>query len=240
MGYLQKALNGFFVEGVHVGLIVEYGSEVSDLPPYVPQGTLGVLALREPFVGGEALVFVQHHVKAGQEVGVGAVREVRVAGEGNVSLAVFLVLGDVAAAVARGPLVLVVEPGQHLILLGVIGAGLDQLHEVVGEVGGGHAGSAMHMESAQPHFLENIDLTEEFLLLQIAVPGPERGSPIFGGGVGEQAGIQGGRFSVFLVEHIAFPICHRGVFGMDTGPHSGLWVHYTIGGGLRQDFSTRK
>lgn len=87
MGYLQKALNGFFVEGVHVGLIIEYGGEESDLPPYVPQGTLGVLALREPFVGGEALVLVQHHVKAGQEIGVGAVGEARVAGEGNVSLA---------------------------------------------------------------------------------------------------------------------------------------------------------
>ena len=201
VSHLNELLNGLGVQGVHVGFVVEPRALARQLPPNVPQSALSLLALGQHAVGLQALVLPQHHVEAGEEEGGGADGEVRVAGEGDVALTVGVILGDVAAAKSRGPLVLVVEPRQHLVLLGVVGAGLDQTHESLGEVGGGHTVAAMHMEAAQTHLLENVDLTAQLVRLQVAVPRPEGSAAVLGGGIFEQLLIQSGGLSVLIVDH---------------------------------------
>jgi hypothetical protein len=58
------------------------------------------------------------------------------------------------------------------------------------------------MEAAQAHFLEHVDLTAELVLLQVAVPSPERGAAVFGGGVFEQFTVEGGLFPILIVDHV--------------------------------------
>jgi hypothetical protein len=59
----------------------------------------------------------------------------------------------------------------------------------------------MHVEAAQTHFLEHVDLMAELVLLQVAVPSPEGGSTVLGGRVLEEFPIQRGVLSVLFVEH---------------------------------------
>ena len=206
VGHLDEAVDGLLVQGVHVGLVIVPRAVTRDLPPDRPESTLNGLPLGHLTVGLQALVLPQHHVEAGNEEGVITDLVVLVTGKGEVSLAELVVLGDVSAAKARGPLVLVVEPRQHLVLLGVVGAGLDQTHEAVGEVGGGHTVAAMHMEAAQAHLLEYVDLTAQLVLLQVTVPCPKGGAAILGGGVLEQLSVQSGGISVLVVDHTdSFP-----------------------------------
>ena len=206
VGHLDEFLDGLGVQGVYVGFVVVPRALARQLTPDVPDRTLGVvdgLLLGQLAIGLQALVLSQHHVKAGKEQGSGSRGVIRVTGEGEVALTESVVLGDVAAAKARGPFVLVVEPRQHIILLGMVGAGLDQTHEAVGEVGGGHTVAAVHMEAAQPHFLENVDLTAQLIRLQVAVPRPEGSAAVLGGGVLEQLLVQSRGVSVLIVDHVS-------------------------------------
>ena len=206
VGHLDEAVDGLLVEGVHVGFVVVPRALARQLTPDRPESPLDRIPLGHLAVGLQALILPQHHVEAGNEQGSITGRVILVTGKGEVSLTVGIVLGHKAAAEARGPLVLVVEPRQHLVLLGVVGAGLDQTHEAVGEVGGGHTVAAMHMEAAQAHLLENVDLTAQLVLLQVTVPGPEGGSAVLGGGVLEKLSVQSGGISVLVVDHTdSFP-----------------------------------
>ena len=204
VSHLDEAVDGLLVEGVHVGFVVVPRTLARQLPPDAPHRTLGGigrLVLSQHAVGLQTLILPQHHVEAGDEEGGTTDGVIGITGKGEVSLTVGIVLGDVAAAEARGPLVLVVEPRQHLVLLGVVGAGLDQTHEAVGKVGGGHTVAAMHMEAAQTHLLEHVDLTAQLVPLQVTVPCPEGGAAVLGGGVLEKLSVQSGGFSVLIVDH---------------------------------------
>ena len=59
------------------------------------------------------------------------------------------------------PAVLVVEPGQHLVVLCLIDAVADVAHKFFCEIGAVHAGADMHVKTAKAHFLEKMDLLGE-------------------------------------------------------------------------------
>ena len=92
--------------------------------------------------------------------------------------AVGLVFRDQTACRTGRPAILVIQPGEHLLLLGLVHAGADQRHELVAQVRGAHPRPDVHMKPAQPHFFEKFDLPQQFVALQVAVPRPKRGGAV--------------------------------------------------------------
>jgi hypothetical protein len=62
------------------------------------------------------------------------------------------------------------------------------------------------MEAAQTHLLENVDLSAQFVGLEIAVPSPEGGTAVLGGGILEELSVQRGGCSVLVVDHTITPV----------------------------------
>ena len=155
---------------------------------------------------GEEAVRVQYYIVGSQELtgtgalpdGVGDASDGAVPSERFISsygkqqefLPVFLLTGNVTACKAGGPLVLVIQPGDHIFLLGFFVAGFYEIHEFVGKILGGHAHTGVHVEAAHTHLFHVFDLFEEFFLFQIAVPCPERSTSVLGSGFLEQSGVE--------------------------------------------------
>ena len=82
--------------------------------------------------------------------------------------------GHHAACRPARPAVLIVQVSKEPLLPGLIDAGADAVHKLLGEIGGLQPYPGMHEETTHPHLLEDADLTPQFLRLQPAVPRPER------------------------------------------------------------------
>ena len=78
-------------------------------------------------------------------------------------------------------------------------------HKALIQIGSVHACAHMHMESAQAHFLQHIDLPGECFILELSVPSPERCPAIFASGAAEKFILQ--RFvQVLRIQHDFSPV----------------------------------
>ena len=203
MRYLDKALYRGLVKGVEVGLVVVPRAFGHRLQISIPR------IVARAFAVGQTAVFLQiavveRHVEARQQLAVfGALycgarvqtrvviaAAVRLRGHQQVARAVLLVLGDKSARRARGPAILVVQIAQHLVLFGLVTAGFDKVHELVSQVGRGHARARMHVEAAEAHFFQHVDLPEQVFLVQLAIPRPKRRAAVLAGRVFKQFFVQ--------------------------------------------------
>ena len=95
---------------------------------------------------------------------------------------------DHPASRAAGPAVFVIEPALHTEPLALLGTGIGQREPLLAQVLRHQAGAGVHKIAAHAHFLEDMDLSDQFILLELAIPGPERLSPPRSGGIGELGG----------------------------------------------------
>ena len=109
-------------------------------------------------------------------------------------------LGHKATGRAGGPAVLIVEPGQHFLGLRLVTAGFHHIHKFIAEVRRVQTGAGVEMGAAEAHFFHLLQLAQELLLFQLAVPGPEGRSPILRGRILEQF-LRQRRCGIFLVQH---------------------------------------
>ena len=214
MGQLDKPLNRRLIQGIDIGLVVVPGGFRVQLQINVPHAVvLAVVHRFQPLIVGEIAV-LQGDPVAGQTIAQGFFsrgdlgvesRLVRlifgfeIRGETHEPLPIAQVGGDKAACRAGGPAVLVVQPGEHLLLLGLLVAGFDHFHKLIAEIGGVHTGAHVHVKSAEAHLLEHVDLIQQGLFVQLAVPGPEGRAAVFAAGILEILQSQGLLF--FGIQH---------------------------------------
>ena len=87
--------------------------------------------------------------------------------------------GHQPAGAAAGKPVLVVEPGLHPLLFGLVDAGSNALHPRLAHVLRAQSDPGVNEKAAEPPVLHHADLSPEFLLIQLVVPRPERRPPKF-------------------------------------------------------------
>ena len=209
VGHLNEFFHCIGVQGIEIRLPVVPGVVSGDLPPNVPAPAHGLLTIRQASIGGQRAVFIQLHVKARHQKFVRLSGGIPlVAGKKQIALTVAAILGDDATRSTGGPSVLVVEPRQHILFLGVIHAGTDQPHIFLAQVLGLHARAHVHMEAAKTHFLKNIDLPQQLVLIKLAVPGPEGRAAILTARCLEKCVGKLFRCLVAIVNHILPPLCH--------------------------------
>ena len=227
VGHLDKAGDRRRIQGVQVGLVIEprvleRRFEIGVAEQLV-RGARFVLF--QTAVGAKLALFVQFDGVAGEQFSVagscrrgGRIRKTLAAlvlpiggfGEKEGALAVTLVLGDDAARRAGGPAVLVVEPGEHPLFFGLVDARRDQVEELVGEIRRLKPRADVHMRAAEAHLFHHVDLPEQLVFFQTAVPRPEGGAAVLARRVTEQFGRE--RFlPILLIEHLPLPsgVIHR-------------------------------
>ena len=92
---------------------------------------------------------------------------------------------NIASGSSGRPSVFVVEVVDHSLGSAGIGNGIDQVEPLFTEIFSGETHSRMHEIAAEAHVLHHAHLTDEFILVKFAVPGPERLAPPFVGRIGE-------------------------------------------------------
>ena len=75
------------------------------------------------------------------------------------------------------------------------------MHELVAQIFRIHAGSDMHMKSAEAHLMKNFYLPQKFVLFELAVPRPERRGAVFARRGAKQLIGQGAEIILFI-KHI--------------------------------------
>ena len=86
---------------------------------------------------------------------------------------------------AGRPAVLVVKPGLHVELFGLVDAGGHTLHPLVAQVRRVQPHATVHEEAAKPHAVHDANLAAKFLGFQATVPGPERRAAVLARGAVE-------------------------------------------------------
>ena len=202
---LHKPVDGLLVQAVDIGLVVEPRVLFVQLQIGRPHrfAGRGLVILTQTAIGVQLSRRVERHAVARDPPAVRGDLHVFLRREQQVPLAVLLVLRHKAARRARRVAILVVEVGQHLFLLRLVGAGAHELHELVGQVGRGHARAHVHVEAAHAHALQLLDLPQQLILVKLAVPRPEGRCAVFARRVQERDGVQL-RLAVFGIKHSAF------------------------------------
>ncbi|KIH87735.1 hypothetical protein SPBR_04607 [Sporothrix brasiliensis 5110] len=90
-----------------------------------------------------------------------------------------VVLGDLAARKARRPPVLVVQPRVHVVVLGVVHARPHEPHKLGAQVLDVEAHARVHVEPAESHGLELVNLPQQLGLGELVVPRPEGRRAVF-------------------------------------------------------------
>ena len=212
VGDLNETVDCRFVERIHVSL------------PVVPSTVLGYLHISIPFLMLGGFVFtdyfpidqlargIQLHVEASEQSALfGKFRSafrisirnaadfcVRLVGKEQMARTEALFFGDKAARRAGGPTVLIVKPCDHVLAFRFFHAIFDECHEFFAEIRRCHTRSDVHMRTAEAHFFENLELSVQFLLIQLAVPCPEGSAAVFRRWFGKERVIQTGS-AVFLI-----------------------------------------
>ena len=75
------------------------------------------------------------------------------------------------------------------------------MHELVAQIFRIHAGSDMHMKSAEAHLMKNFYLPQKLVLFELAVPRPERRGAILARRGAKQLIGQGAEIILFI-KHI--------------------------------------
>ena len=197
VSHLDEAVDSRLVHEVRVGIAVVSRIVLRRLDVCVPDVAVAALSFVKHSVVSEKAVWRELHRKPRNEPAAGVAARgyvllvmvdspaflvilIRPAGEEQVPYAVFFLLCDEPSGESRRPPVLVVEPGEHLFFFGLAGALLNQVHEFVAEIFGLKAGPHVHVESAEAHFLQYLDLAFQFFSVEPAVPRPERRAAVFG------------------------------------------------------------
>ena len=160
MGYLNKTGDGAAVQRVHIGFIVVPGAFLLQFQIGIPFGTLGLLVFGDGAVTFQTAILLQLDVIAAQQMVLGGaslrrliVIGARGHGEKQMAGPFGFILGHDTTGCSGRPAVLIVEPGQHLFVLGFLHTGFDETEKIVAEIGGYQTGAAVHMKSAEPHLL---------------------------------------------------------------------------------------
>ena len=262
VGRGDELLDRLGVERIQIRLVVIPRGGRADLQIGVPHAILVRRAVLDALVMRQAAVLQRHAVLREQRSvlltradrlrgGHGALFALAVGGgrEEQIARRIAPVARHQAARRAGGPTVLVVEPAEHMVLLGLVAAGTGQIHELVAQIGRGHARAGVHMEAAHAHLLEDVDLAQQLVLLQTAVPRPERRAAILAAGVFKQTLLQllvlGMRIQHICQSFLTNYICSLQVFSLSrsiaqracvlTG--SGSWVSASSSG--RRSFRFR-
>jgi hypothetical protein len=99
--------------------------------------------------------------------------------------------------------ILIVDPRQHAFRLALIDAALDEGHKLIAQIRGAHACTDVHMGAAHAHLSQDIQLTQQLILLQLTVPCPEGRSAVFAGRVAKKLIRQTGHL-ILGVQHLLF------------------------------------
>ena len=171
VGHLQEPADSLGVQGVYIGLVIVPGVGQIRFHIGIPFPPLGLRLGIDAHGALQAAIAVQGNIIAGQQTA--AIRAGGIAGhfvagfagllltvgirrEQQVPGTITLLFGYHSSRGAGGPTVLIVEPGQHVLLAAFFHTGLNQLHEFIAQVGRSHAGAHMHMGAAHAHFLEHV------------------------------------------------------------------------------------
>ena len=210
VGHLDELIGGLAAHGVDVGGAVVVGvggighdGKAQSLPlTGLACGGLGQLldgglhsslgAVAAGDGGGvQLLVGIEvETVQLGYVQGEGLGVPVHLVGGGLVDVqGLHAVLGihrDLTAGRARGPTILVVEPGLHAVLLGGVGHLVDEVEPLIPQVLGDESRAGVHEVTAQSHLLHDVGLTHQLLAAKLAVPRPEGLAAVLhrGGGKG--------------------------------------------------------
>ena len=176
-----------------------------------PYRALCFLAFPKPAVGTQPALFIQGDPVAGKQLPLAGFR--RGGREQQKALAVFLFFRYESAGKPGGPLVLVVQPGQHPLLPCLLHAGADFFHKGVGQVRHGHAAAGVHVKAAHAHLLHIADFPAKQILVQVAVPGPEGRAAVFRTGIPEKLRVQGAFFASWI-QHGQAPFIFRPLSGL--------------------------
>ena len=196
--YVDERAHGLQIEQVRIGRIVEPRVVARNLKIGVPER---VRIGGRDFFRRKAAVFLQpalrveRHRIDGQQRAVVAARAFAVGAhapcvagfhvaqrrgrEHEQARTVAVVLGDVAAAVTRGPAILVVEPGVHAVLLCTFHGVTDARHELLLQIRQRHARAGMQLRAVHAHFLEHVGHEIDVFVRHRAVPRPERRAAVF-------------------------------------------------------------
>ena len=214
MSDLNEAFDRLFVERVEISLTVIPRVRAAYFEIGIPLCALGRVVLADAPVALQISVGIEHYVIAGKQFAVlgahsarcGVVREARRAvigsdGKEQVTSAETLIFCYYSAGGAGRPSVLVIEPSKHFFALRLVGAGADEMHELVAQIFRIHAGSDMHMKSAEAHLMKNFYLPQKFVLFELAVPRPERRGAVLARRGAKQLVRQGAEIILFI-KHI--------------------------------------
>ena len=210
VGHLDELIGGLAAHGVDVGGAVVVGvggighdGEAQSLPltgvtggglvQLLDGGLHGALSALAAGDGGgvQLLVGIEvETVQLGYVQGEGLGVPVHLVGGGLVDVqGLHAVLGihrDLTAGRARGPTILVIEPGLHAVLLGGIGHLVDEVEPLIPQVLGDESRAGVHEVTAQSHLLHDVSLTHQLLAAKLTVPRPEGLAAVLhrGGGKG--------------------------------------------------------
>ena len=230
MGDADKFLDGSGFHGVHIPVEMEPRAGLRLLQHRVPYRSFGFLAVRQAAVAFQRSVPVQLHAVPGQQLPLAVLRRFR--RHQQELLAVLRVLRHKAPGKSGGPPVLVIQPGQHALLPRFLHAGADAPHEFVAQVRNGHPAADVHVEAAHSHFFHVPDFPLQQVLVQTAVPGPERGAAVFRPRIPEQFGIRPLFFGAGI-QHGHSPLRYAGRFHRRPPGGPGAQSQFQTGGRTR-------
>ena len=235
MGNPDKIPDRGGIHGVRVSVEMEPGRRPGYFFHRVPgfsrlPGLPAILPVRQPPVARQPARAVQPHPVSGQQPAFSFRRSL--GGKEQIPLPVFLLFRHITPRKPGGPFVLVIQPGQHVPLPGLLHAGPDSLHKVIAQIGHGHPAPDVHMEAPHTHLLHHADFPPQQLLVQIIVPCPEGRAAVFSPGMPEKLRIhpllQPARikhclvsFPAILTNQIYF--CPKGVWGAERPENATVW-----------------
>ena len=86
-----------------------------------------------------------------------------------------------------GPAILIVQPGFHSELFGLVDAGADAVEPLFRQIRRAQSDAGVHEEPAEPHSVHDADLPAKFLRVQPPVPRPKRFAPVLVSRAGQLA-----------------------------------------------------
>ena len=203
VGRGDKLLDRLGVERIQIRLVVIPRGGRADLQIGVPHAVLVRRSVLNALVVRQAAVLQRHAVLREQLAvlltradrlrgGHGALFALPIGsgGEEQIARGIAPIARHQSARRAGRPAILVIEPAEHVVLLSLVAAGAGQIHELIAQIGRGHARAGVHVEAAHAHLLEDVDLAQQLVLLKTAVPRPERRAAVLAAGVFKQALLQ--------------------------------------------------
>ena len=179
MGELQEVIRGFPVQGVHIGVAV-IETPLFHFFHTKPQQRV---PLRIGNSADPAVIYQQTvllpRFKCPKQIRIGKINAVfRYAFHHDMAHPVLWMFGDHPARCSAGPAVLVIKPGLHPQLFGVIGTIVDEGKPFFSQIFRRQSGTGVHEKAPEPHFFHVVDLPKQFFFLKLSVPRPKGLRPV--------------------------------------------------------------